>query len=341
MRRIVATTKLRGLASLYSMNRGVTATVVVIAFTAALICCGTGTRAGWSMPQQILDTHGQDYYQNAYSLIDLPSDDLVEALPELRGLEPSADQQPLTRLMSEVGKSVEESYEKFTEIVADEQVTLEQYGPTGHPETTLQQEFNYLLLPHHEAGLARIDEYRTGVDGKPVQASVVERPFFSQGKASTWALFYPGNQSESKFRYLGRQRFDDQPSQLVGFAQRPGWSNLGGRANWEGRSVVLLYQGVAWIDAATHKILKMRVDLLKPRLDVQLEMQTTEIRFGEVHISDAASSPLWVPLRVTVTTAWNGQVFREKHVYSHYRLPAANTTIKSAPEETVPPPKTN
>jgi hypothetical protein len=322
------------------MNRAVVAAGALIAFTAGLVYCGAGACAGWFMPQQMLDADGQAYYQNAYTLIDLPSEDLVEALPELRGLVPAADQQPLPRILSEVGKSVEASYQKFTEIVANEQVTQEQWDPTGRPKPTIRLEFNYLILPRYEAGEVRIDEFRADVHGKPVEGPLAGNPS-TEGSASMWALFYPGNQSGSKFRYLGRQRCGEHSAQVIGFAQRPGWSAIRGEVNLGGRSVVLLYQGVAWIDVGTYKILKMRLDLLKPRLDVKLETLTTEIRFGEVHIADAASTPLWVPLQVTLTTAWNGQLFRDQHLYSSYRLPGASTTIKSAPEGAGPPPKTN
>jgi len=340
MRLKVATTKIRILASTHSTDCNVTAASVLIAFTAVSVYCGAGLRASWSLPLQILDTTGQSYYENAYTLIDLSAEDLVEALPDLRGLEPAADQQLLPRIMSEVGKSAEESYQKFTEIIADEQVTHEQYGPDCHLEKTAHQEFSYLIIPHNEPGLERTDEYRLGVDGKSVEGPALEAPL-TEGFASLFALFYPASQSGSRFRYLGQLRSGESASHLIGFAQRPGWSTFRGKVNWGNRSVLVMYQGVAWIDAATHKILKMRLDLLKPRLDVKLEMQTTEIRFGEVHISDAASSALWVPLRLNVTTAWNGQVFRDQHLYSNYRLPGANTKIKSVPEETVPPPKTN
>ena len=61
---------------------------------------------------------------------------------------------------------------------------------------------------------------------------------------------------------------------------------------------------------------------------IKLELQTTEIRFGEVHVSDAASTSLWVPLQVTVTTVWNGQVLRDEHLYSSYKLPGSNTKIQ-------------
>ena len=323
-----------------SINRAVVTAGVLIAITASSVCCRAGTPAGRCAPPQISDTGGEDYYRNAYTLIDLPLGDLVEAVPELRGLVPAAGQQSLPRILSEVGKGVEESYQKFTEIVANEQVTQEQCGPAGRPKTTIHHEFNYLILPHHESGQVQVDEYRTNTDGKPAGGSIEGHPF-TVGFASVWALFYPANQSDSKFRYLGQLQSSGPPMQVIAFAQKPGWSVIRSVAISEGQTIQLLNQGVAWIDAATHKIVRIRTDLLKPRLDVKLEMQTSEIRFGEIHVSDAASSPLWVPIQVIVTTVWNGQVFRDEHLYSHYRLPGSSTKIKSVPEETGPLPKTN
>ena len=324
---------------MHSMIRFVVAAGVSIAFTAWLVYCGANARAGSFMPLQFSDANGQAHYQNAHTLIDLPSQDLVKSLPELRGLVPAADQQPLPGILSEVGKCLEESFKKSTEIVAHEHVTQEQWDRTGCP-ATYQQEFSYLIIPRYEAGQVRIDEYRADVHGQPVEGSLVGN-LGTKGSASLWALLYPENQSESKFRYLGQQRCGEHLAQVIAFAQKPGLSAIRGELQLGGLSVVMLYQGVAWIDVDTHKILKIRLDLLKPRLDVKLETLTIEIRFGEVHIADAASSHLWVPLEVTTTTAWNGQLFRDQHMYSNYRLPGATTTIKSAPDEPAPPPKTN
>ena len=217
--------------SMHPMNRAIVVAGVLIAFTAGLVYCGAGAGAGWFMPQQFLDDTGQAYYQNAYTLIDLPSEDLVEALPELRGLVPAADQQPLPRILSEVGKSVEASYQKFTEIVANEQIKQEQWGPTGRPEPPLQQEFNYLIIPRFEAGQVRINEYRADVHGKPVEGPTAGGPS-NEGSASMWALFYPGNQSGSKFRYLGQQRYGEHSAYVIGFAQRPGCLPSGVNSTW-------------------------------------------------------------------------------------------------------------
>lgn len=88
-----------------------------------------------------------------------------------------------------------------------------------------------------------------------------------------------------------------------------------GRFNARGDSALLLYQGVVWIDAQSFRIVKMRLDLLKPRLDVALERQTTEIGFAGVLIPQVATA-LWLPQQVTVTTIYDGQLFRNRHVYS-------------------------
>ena len=319
---------IRGRKPSYFMDRAQVAASVLIVFATGMVYGQRGTWAGGLMPQEILDTSGQAYYQNAYTLIDLPPRELVEALPELRGLAPAADQRELPRILSEVGKTVEASYQSFTEIIANENVTQRQYGSNGHLERTIHHEFSYLILPRYDAGSVRIEEYRTQMDGKPNQDSE-SGELLTKGFASMWAQFHPGNQVGSKFRYLGKQRSSGHLAQVIGFAKRPGWAIGVGLVNPrpEGPPVLVLQQGVVWIDTATNEILKMRADLLKPRLDVKLEMQTTEIQFGEVHISDAASTPLWVPLQVIVTTVWDGLVFRDEHRYSNYKLPGSNIKI--------------
>jgi hypothetical protein len=315
---------------------------ILIEFTVWILCWGAGTRASGFMPHQNSDDSGQDYYQGAFTLIDLPSEDLVGALPELSGLHPSGNQLELPRLLSEVGEGVKESYQKYTEIVADEQVTQLRCGPTGRLRTTAHQAFRYLIVSSHQAGQERIEEYRIGIDGKPVQGGEAG-PSFTTGFASMWALFYPGDQPGSRFRYPGLQQFGEHLANVIGFAQDPHWAFVKGleHVGPQGQPIVVFYQGVAWCDRATNKILKMRTDLLKPRLDVKLELLITEIDFGEVHFSDAAFTSAWVPLRVTVSTAWNGQVFRDEHLYSNYRLPGSTSKIEAAPKETAPPSKPN
>jgi hypothetical protein len=322
------------------VNRALAVAVVFAAITAGVLFCGAGPWAGGFLPYQLLDTTGQGYYQHSFTLIDLPSQALEAAIPELRGLVPAASQQQLPRILSEVGNRVEESYRQFTRVVADEHVTEERCGPRGRLKSISHREFSYMIISHLQAGEERIHEYRAGANGRPVEYSEAGG-LAAEGFAGMWALLLPGNQSGSRFRYLGQQQLDGHRTNVIGFAQRPGWSAVVGFTNTGAQRVLTLEQGVVWIDKDTNNVMQIRADLLKPRLDVRLELQTTQMQFGEVHISDAAAAPLLLPLRVTVTTVLNGQVLREVHVYSNYQLPAATFKIESELEKATPPAKTH
>jgi hypothetical protein len=322
------------------MKCAVVAAVVLVAFVAAALYCGARAWAGRLMPYQLLNATGQDYYQHCFTIIDLPWQDLEEAIPELQGLVHARSQQQLLPILSEVGKSVEESYKQFTKVVADEEVTRERCDGGGRFKRISRRQFSYMIVSRLQAGQERIDEYRADVNGKVVQFSEANG-LSAEGFAGMWAILLPGNQSGSKFRYLGRQQLGGHVANVIGFAQRPGYANYLGFVDLGGHRLLIMEQGVVWIDRNTNEILKLRADLLKPRLEVGLELQTTEIQFGEVHVSDAAAPPLSVPLRVTLMTVLNGRVFREVHLYSNYKLPTATFKIGPATEGTASPPKTN
>ena len=107
--------------------------------------------------------------------------------------------------------------------------------------------------------------------------------------------FYPENQSEAKYRYLGRQQVDGHQTFVIDFAQIPDQVCLPTRVDFNGALVPVLNQGVAWIDQSDFRIDLMRTDLLAPRPDVHLQKMTSEVHFRELRLPEVASS-LWVPI---------------------------------------------
>lgn len=275
----------------------------------------------------------QSYYAGAYAITDLPVADLVADLPELQGLQPAAGQEPLPAILSQAGASVKQAYQDITSVALDEQITQEQFGYNQRIQSTARHQFSYLIIASHEDGNETLQEYRTDARMKPVESLGFGEGFpFTKDFASMWVLFYPENQPEIKCRYLGQQTSDGRNRYLVCFAERPGGAVVTGRFDAQGRSALLLYQGVAWIDAASFRIVRMRLDLLEPRLDVALERQTTDIQFGEVRIPKAPEA-LWLPEEVVVTTVYNGQLFRNRHRYSNFRLFVVKHEITPAEPE--------
>ncbi len=85
-----------------------------------------------------------------------------------------------------------------------------------------------------------------------------------------------------------------------------------------------LVQGVAWIDELSFQIVRLRTGLLAPPPGAGLKQQTTDIRFEEVRFEKLPAG-LWLPHEVVVTMDWKGEIFRNRHRYSDFKLFSVET----------------
>jgi hypothetical protein len=128
---------------------------------------------------------------------------------------------------------------------------------------------------------------------------------------------------------------DGRPALVIAFAQKPRIARIFERFNSGSASVLILVQGLAWIDSETNRILRLRTDLLKPAREIRLNSQTTEIDYGEVHFAGTQAS-FWLPRRVVVTIEWRGKSFRNVHEYSDFRLFNVQTDERRKSAEAAP-----
>jgi hypothetical protein len=149
----------------------------------------------------------------------------------------------------------------------------------------------------------------------------------TSGFASASLLFHPKYQSQATFRYLGRQRVNGRDAYVIAFAQQPGKARLNGGFKSGGITIPTFTQGLAWVDSQSYQITRLRTDLLRPLPEVNLERETTEIAFGEVHFKGIAEG-FWLPQQVTVTVDWNGKHLRNEHRYSEFKLFNVQATQK-------------
>jgi hypothetical protein len=258
-------------------------------------------------------------WESAKPYLDDPVPQLTASIPELHGLEAAPDQKALPELLKKTADKTLELLERTPNVISHENVirTVEPRGPTTH------QNFEYLVLRHEDEanGQVTLDEYRTD------KAETAPSPL-SRGTANAWVLFHPGNLSESRFRYLGRQRIDGHATIVLAFAQISGQVKFPGQANFQGISIPILYQGIAWIDETDFRIVRLRTDLLSPRPDIGLRMLTSEVRFLEVQIQAAESAPpLWLPQEVKITWDFKGERLQQVHKYSDFHLYRAKSKI--------------
>jgi hypothetical protein len=179
--------------------------------------------------------------------------------------------------------------------------------------------FHYLILTHPGTfGRVVVSESRTTQKGKSVD-QMAGSPSF-QGFLPAWALFYPVNQVESRFRYLGQQQIDGHNTLVIGFAQLP--SSMASLAR------PILLQGIAWVDQSDFRIVRLHTDLLAPLPENKLVKQTASIVFGSVDIAQR-NLQLWLPKHVDFEKEADGQFFHEDHKYFAYRLYRATITRDS------------
>lgn len=282
---------------------------------------------------QLTDTSEQSYYLNARPLLDYPRQDLLRAVPELRGLEPAANQDELASILDKAGKVTEDLLGSMPNLVSHEEVTQQKLRAPGSVMDHRRLEFDYMILIHQQDEHVTLDEYRAGPDGSRLETQGLEEGYMlTRGFASEWLHFLPPNRPAARFRYLGQQTNDGLRCYVVAFAQKPGFATITGTVVYQGTSVCILYQGIAWIDEASFRIVRLRTDLLAPRPDIGLERQTTELHFGEVRLPQAVSA-LWLPQEVIVTTDMRDHLFRNIHRYSGYRLFKVETRILPAPPD--------
>lgn len=273
------------------------------------------------------------------SVVDWSPRELIRAIPELRKLVPPKNleesRELLPRVLQQTGANVKRFFEDFPNTTSVERIRTDRPGqdlsyqdPMGITRTSshsYEQQFNYIALAWRSPAKVGLDEYRTNQRGTPAEPG---GGLVTKGFASMSIHFHPAYQPDSVFRYLGREKFRGRDTLVVAFAQRPAVARIVGQVEVPGRTVVVLTQGVAWIDSDSFQIVRLRTDLLTPPEGSGLNRQTTEIEYGEIRFKQAGSA-LWLPTRVTVTLNWRGEVLRNRHEYSDFKLFAVETEQNS------------
>ncbi len=257
---------------------------------------------------------------NSPSVVELPLDQLLKDFPELAGLEPTTDQEQLPDLLNHVGQQVEHFFQNLPNTSSLEDIRQELLGRDGRVRHRRDVEFQYLFLTSPLQSGAAFEEYRTGPGGDSAAPGTLDAGYMlTSGFAATSLVFCPQYQSGSAFRFLGRQAFEGRTALVLAFAQIPEKSWISGVFADDMLNLPTYTQGLAWFDATTYEILRMRTDLLRPLPRVKLERESTDVRFEDVQFQKARAR-LRLPSEVRVTVQWRGRMLRNTHRYSEFRL---------------------
>jgi hypothetical protein len=292
------------------------------------------------LPQR-QDGAWQNYYANAHPYLTLPLEKLTQLIPELKGLQPAADQQELPTILESTGQRVDEFFRNVADLTAHEEITEEKLNGQGAVTKRLQVEDNYLIIRRGTEMFGQVREYRMDAKGNPVYEIGLNQGFFDTADfALDHVYFSIPFQPESTFLLLGEQTIDSRDTYVVAFSQKPDDATI--TVTMERRKpfpllVNMLVQGIAWIDKSNFQIIRLRTDLLVPRPEIGLDHLTTMVTFKEVELP-VVPTPLWLPSSLQIdaqfgvsTTGNYDLTFHNEHRYSDYQ--AFRVSVKMAPDE--------
>jgi hypothetical protein len=304
----------------------------------------------------------QESYAQAKTYADLPLSEIKSAVPALKGIHPKPGQEELNPTLYEAAKVLVSLLPRVPNLISDEELASAQiplisredgkprayvnYGDFSLPyigitnENELQRalrtqlsvaqknKYSYILATHTTDGKEDLfDEYRTDANNQSITPSSKDRTRpHGVGFSCLWLIFLPGNLKQSHFRYLGDQKVEHYETSVVAFAQDPTLIRVPGEIEIEGTNYPLFQQGIAWIDKATHRIVKLHTDLLAPLPSIQLERASSDLNFKEVRIPDFPTT-LWLPKEVIINWEYGLLAYGELHRYSNYRLFRATARI--------------
>jgi hypothetical protein len=272
---------------------------------------GAGSVTPEALSQQV-------YYANAHPYLDLPRAQLVDRIPELKTLQPAADQQELPGILQKLGRSVDDFVREIGDLIAHEDVTQEKLNVKGDIKGRERVQDNYLILHRDEWG-ARA-EYRMDDKGNRLGAIGRDKGFLvTAGYALSCISFSTVAQAQSRFRYLGEEKIGSRETYVLGFAQKPGEATFTTVMRIAGETQAdMLTQGILWVDKNNFQIIRVRSDLLVRQNEIGLDQLTTEVMFSGVQLQDV-SNPLWLPVDVDVSMEIGKHKFHNVHHYTNYR----------------------
>jgi tetratricopeptide (TPR) repeat protein len=256
----------------------------------------------------------------AKSLTTEPLAELVQAYPELEGLEAATDQSHLEEILSKTGRAVDDFFHSMPNTASLEMVQQERLTKDGKVNTALNEEFQYIMLAQSGGPGLGIQEYRSTKDGNDaVRSGLKQGLMLTSGFSSVSSIFHPVNRRGARFRYLGKKSLDGCQTYVVAFAQRPETARMVTRFVMGDRSDLALVHGLAFVDTQSFQIRRLHTYLLNPLPMVQLFKLSTKIQYQE-RAFKGLSVPLWLPKDVEITVNWRGRNLRNLHSYSDFKL---------------------
>jgi hypothetical protein len=269
-------------------------------------------------------------------VVEMGVDELGKLYPsEFSDLRFDSNQDELASLLKNAGMRVEEFFRVLPNTSSKEQVFLKIINADGILQSATRKEFYYLIFSHGPQSEFAWKEDRMDIKGSPASLDNNEGFILTSGFAFLCDCLRFEHQPGSRFRYLGRAGFGNG-AYVIAFAQKPEQANY--RASYidplTHTQTRYLVQGFVWLQPDGNQIMRMQTSAITPAGPVQ--HQSTDVRYWKANFEGVPNS-FWLPYEVTVDLKVRGNLYRNQHRYSDYKLFGVQTDYNITLPETSSP----
>jgi len=233
-----------------------------------------------------------------------------------------ASVEPLDGWLEHTARRVERFWQQFSSVASTESVTQLKLEPKGKVIDQRHATYDYLVLLTLLGDEVSVEESRIqqGKVEKPAR-----RPLLVTGGFSTLLLiFHPQYQAGYEFRRMPDEETGGRRLERVAFTHTAGRSPSA--LQLRGHDYPIEWQGVAWIDPSSGRIVRIRADLKKPMDDVGLKRLTADTAYMQVRFAGDAED-YWLPLSAVIEAETEHQRWRNVHQFANYKRFGVDTQV--------------
>jgi hypothetical protein len=259
---------------------------------------------------------------------------------QLSYLKSDENQELLERLMKRIGENVLAFFRNLSNTASKEQITMTRslrlsgdYGVFRNYSNAAfdsrVEEYQYLILSNSGKPRSSWMEVRSDKENRSVDLlKGIQGFMISSGYAGYCLYFDPSHQSNSDFRYLGRET-SKQRNHVIAFAQKPESRDYLNYYYDNSSSTIIrfLVQGFVWVNPDTYHISRIYTKMLSMETPASLKGTTADVEYQKTTLGDNPRE-FWLPRDVQVEWEFPDRTFRTRHKYSDYHLFAVETDYK-------------
>jgi hypothetical protein len=223
---------------------------------------------------------------------------------------------PDAALLERTGQRVKQFWDELSSVACTEQLTQEKLNEKGKVVLKNRATYDYLISLRWNGGDLMVDESR--LEPESGRKKVPESALLSTGGFATLLLvLHPDFQPGYSFTVHPEETDAGRAFVRIGFVPR-NESRSPGVLMLKGREYPISWEGTAWIETSTARVVRVQARWKEPPPEIGLETLSSDVRYLPVTLR--GDQTYWLPETARIEVKTRHQHWRNSHQFSGYRL---------------------